>query len=130
MATDAMFAAEKLPHRLKTVVNLTCVILSARCGVRAMFPQAAGDDWGKGVRLLVVEDEPRIGEILKKGLERSGFAVDIVRLCADAKEALALVPYDAAILDLGLPDGDGLALLDHLRPRADRIPILVLTARD
>ncbi len=82
------------------------------------------------MRLLVIEDEPRIGEILKKGLERAGFTVDVVRFCVDAKEALALVSYDAAILDLGLPDGHGLALLDHLRPRPDRIPILVLTARD
>ena len=82
------------------------------------------------VRLLVIEDEPRIEEILKKGLERAGFVVDVVRFCNDAKEALAVTPYDAAILDLGLPDNDGLELLAHLRPRSDRLPILVLTARD
>ena len=82
------------------------------------------------MRLLVVEDELRIAEILKAGLERAGFVVDAVRSCADAREALTLTAYDAAILDLGLPDGDGLKLLAELRPKFDRVPILVLTARD
>src|SRR5215475_12983918 len=82
------------------------------------------------VRLLVIEDEPRIAEILKSGLARAGFVVDVVRLLGDAREALALTAYDAAILDLGLPDGDGLKLLAELRPAPNRIPVLVLTARD
>lgn len=82
------------------------------------------------MRLLVIEDEPRIAEILKSGLERAGFVVDTLRLCAEAREALALTAYDAAVLDLGLPDGDGLSLLAELRPKSNRIPILVLTARD
>src|SRR6516164_9086714 len=82
------------------------------------------------MRLLVVEDEPRISEIIKAALERAEFAVDTVRLRADAREALANTPYDAAILDLGLPDGDGLNLLAELRPAGNRIPILILTARD
>jgi len=82
------------------------------------------------VRLLVIEDERRIAEILKNGLVRAGFAVDVVHLLADAQEALALTPYDAAILDLGLPDGDGIELLAEPRPAPNRIPILVLTARD
>ncbi len=58
------------------------------------------------MRLLVIEDEPRIAEILKSGLQRAGFTIDVVSLCADAREALAMTVYDAAILDLGLPDGD------------------------
>src|SRR5947209_1471355 len=82
------------------------------------------------VRLLVIEDEPRIGEILKTGLDRAGFAVDLVRSCGDARAAFELTPYDAAILDLGLPDGDGLTLLAEWQRVANRIPILVLTARD
>jgi len=82
------------------------------------------------VRLLVIEDEVRIGEILKSGLQRVGFAVDVVRLCAEAREALALTAYDAAILDLGLPDSDGLALLSELRASRNGLPILILTARD
>ena len=56
--------------------------------------------------------------------------MDTVRLRADAREALANTAYDAAILDLGLPDGDGLNLLTELRPAGNRIPILILTARD
>ena len=82
------------------------------------------------MRLLVIEDEPRIAEILKSGLEWAGFVVDTLRLCAEAREALAITGYDAAVLDLGLPDGDGLSLLAELRPKPNRIPILVLTARD
>jgi DNA-binding response OmpR family regulator len=82
------------------------------------------------MRLLVIEDEPRIAEILKSGLERAGFVVDTLRLCAEAREAFALTAYDAAVLDLGLPDGDGLSLLAELRPAYNRIPVLVLTARD
>jgi DNA-binding response OmpR family regulator len=82
------------------------------------------------VRLLVVEDEPRIAEILKSGLEGAGFVVDVVRLRADAREALALTAYDAAILDLGLPDGDGLKLLTQVRAAHNGVPILILTARD
>ena len=82
------------------------------------------------MRLLVVEDEPRIAEMIKAALERAEFVVDTVRLRADAREALANIPYDAAILDLGLPDGDGLDLLRELRPAGTRIPILILTARD
>jgi DNA-binding response OmpR family regulator len=82
------------------------------------------------VRLLVVEDEPRIAEILKVALGRAGFVADTVAVCADARATLAVNPYDAAILDLGLPDGDGLRLLSELRNAGSQIPILVLTARD
>jgi DNA-binding response OmpR family regulator len=82
------------------------------------------------MRLLLVEDEARIAEIVKRRLEQAGFAVDTVRLCADAREALSLTAYDAAILDLGLPDGDGLNLLTELRSARQRLPVLVLTARD
>jgi DNA-binding response OmpR family regulator len=82
------------------------------------------------MRLLVIEDEPRIAEILRPPLEQAGFAVDFVRLCAEGRAALASHPYDATILDLGLPDEDGLHLLAELRARGDTLPILVLTARD
>src|SRR3954471_6142756 len=82
------------------------------------------------MRVLVVEDEARIAEIVRAALLRDGFAVDIIGLCADAREALATTPYDAAILDLGLPDGDGLKLLKELRGKGNAVPVLVLTARD
>ena len=82
------------------------------------------------MRLLVVEDEARIAEIVRHALQREGFVVDAVSLCADARQALSLTAYDAAILDLGLPDGDGMKLLGQLRSAGDPIPVLVLTARD
>lgn len=82
------------------------------------------------MRLLIVEDEARIAELLQRALERADFVVDAVRLVADAREVLSVIPYDAAILDLGLPDGDGMKLLGELRSAGNRIPILVLTARD
>ena len=82
------------------------------------------------MRLLIVEDEARIAEILTAALQRVGFAIDAVSRCADAREALSLTPYDAVVLDLGLPDGDGLGLLAQVRSARNQLPILVLTARD
>jgi DNA-binding response OmpR family regulator len=82
------------------------------------------------MRLLVIEDEERLVEVLKSALGRAGFVVDAVETAADAREALALVAYDAAILDLGLPDGDGLAILAEARRAGRNIPALILTARD
>ena len=82
------------------------------------------------MRLLVVEDEPRIVEVLRAALGRAGFVVDAVTTVADARAAAPLVAYDAVILDLGLPDGDGMELLVALRRAGNRVPVLVLTARD
>jgi len=82
------------------------------------------------MRLLVVEDEARIVEVLRAALSRAGFAADAVETVAEARAALPLVAYDAVILDLGLPDGDGLVLLAELRRDGSRVPVLVLTARD
>jgi DNA-binding response OmpR family regulator len=82
------------------------------------------------MRILIVEDEVRIAELVEGALARAGLVSDTVALFADAKAALAVTPYDAAILDLGLPDGDGLRLIRDLRLARSQIPILVLTARD
>ena len=82
------------------------------------------------MRLLIIEDEARIAEIVRSALARAGFAVDAVGLYSEAQEALAANRYDAVILDLGLPDGDGLALLKEMRKRGNAVPVLVLTARD
>jgi len=82
------------------------------------------------VRLLIIEDEARIAEILQSALSRAGFTVDAVDLCDDGRAALAANPYDAVILDLGLPDGDGLALLKEMRAAGNTVAVLVLTARD
>jgi len=82
------------------------------------------------MRVLVIEDEARITENLQDALSRAGFVIDSARRCAEARDALAVTVYDAAILDLGLPDGDGLDLLAELKSSRNRIPVLVLTARD
>jgi DNA-binding response OmpR family regulator len=82
------------------------------------------------MRLLVIEDEARIAELVQSSLTRAGFVVDAVATVADAHEALSLVAYDAAILDLGLPDGNGLTLLARTRRAGNKLPVLVLTARD
>ncbi len=82
------------------------------------------------MRLLVVEDEQRIVEVLKNGLEKAGFIVDAVGTIASANTAISNISYDAAILDLGLPDGDGLDVLKTARKQGSQLPVLVLTARE
>ncbi|MGH6882553.1 response regulator transcription factor [Hypericibacter sp.] len=81
------------------------------------------------MRLLLVEDNDRLAHFLAKGLGMEGFAVDHVGLIEDAEAALATMRFDAILLDLGLPDGDGMDLLKRLRARNDTTPILVTTAR-
>lgn len=78
-----------------------------------------------GVDLLVVEDDPTISEPLVSGLRREGFDV---RLAANGAEAMQGPPVDLVLLDLGLPDLDGLEVCRRLRARTD-IPIIVVTAR-
>lgn len=82
------------------------------------------------MRLLLIEDEARIVELLSAALSRANFAVDTVGTCADGQAALSSLPYDAVILDLGLPDSDGMTLLNSTRAAANNIPVLILTARD
>ncbi len=82
------------------------------------------------MRLLIVEDEQRIVDVLKNGLENEGFVVDTVNTAANADYAINNFSYDAAIIDLGLPDGDGLSVLRSARSHGVQLPILILTARD
>ena len=82
------------------------------------------------MRLLIVEDERRIVEVLQTGLAKAGFVVDSVHCVEDGRNALTTVRYDTMVLDLGLPDGDGLKLLSEIRRAGDQVPVLVLTARD
>ncbi|HEX5327850.1 MAG TPA: response regulator transcription factor [Acetobacteraceae bacterium] len=77
-----------------------------------------------------MEDEPELATLLRGALLRAGFAVDLAPGITPAKDHLAVVRYDAIILDLGLPDGEGLDLLLWLRQRRDTSPVLILTARD
>jgi DNA-binding response OmpR family regulator len=81
------------------------------------------------MRLLLIEDNDRLAHFLMKGLDAEGFAVDHVGLIDEAEAALATMRFDAILLDLGLPDGDGMDLLKRLRAKGDTTPILVTTAR-
>jgi two-component system copper resistance phosphate regulon response regulator CusR len=82
------------------------------------------------MRILVVEDESALAQSLAKGLRQAAHAVDLAPTLAEARTKLALEPYDAVVLDLGLPDGSGLTLAREIRGRGDRVTILMLTARD
>mgnify|MGYP005813365063 CR=1 FL=1 len=82
------------------------------------------------MRVLLAEDNARLAALMAEGLAAEGFAADVVASVAAAREALAVVGYDLLLLDLGLPDGDGMALIRALRRRHDATPILVITARD
>ena len=82
------------------------------------------------MRILVVEDEGELAILVRSALERAGFAVDLAPDLTLADDHIALTAYDALVLDLALPDGDGLALLRRLRARGSTLPVLVLTARD
>ena len=82
------------------------------------------------MRILLVEDDGLLGDGLRTGLRGDGHAVDWVTGCGAATAALATEPFDLVVLDLGLPDGDGLDLLRRLRREGRELPVLVLTARD
>lgn len=91
------------------------------------FLRAIAKRWA--VRLLLVEDDPALRKGLLAGLVERGFAVDAVAGADEAEGLLALNPYDLLLLDLGLPDRDGLDFLRELRERGNLLPVLVLTAR-
>ena len=82
------------------------------------------------MKILIVEDERRIGLFIKKGLMEQAYAATWVRTCAEARDALCESNYDAIVLDLGLPDGDGLDLLKEWRHSGFLEPVLILSARD
>jgi two-component system response regulator QseB len=80
--------------------------------------------------VLIVEDDAMLRDGLSVGLRLAGFSTEAVEDCADARQALAAGGFQAAVLDLMLPDGSGLDLLAELRARGDALPVLLLTARD
>lgn len=81
-------------------------------------------------RILLVEDHERFAGLIRKGLAAHGVAVDVVGRIGEAWAALSQVPYEALVLDRGLPDGDGITLLQRLRNAGNGVPCLILTARD
>ncbi|MDR7331895.1 response regulator transcription factor [Roseateles asaccharophilus] len=81
-------------------------------------------------RILLVEDHERLAQLVSSGLSAAGIAVDAVQRIDAAWSALQQVSYGALVLDRGLPDGDGLTLLNRLRASKLSVPCLVLSARD
>ncbi|MBA4137869.1 MAG: two-component system response regulator QseB [Opitutus sp.] len=82
------------------------------------------------MKILVVEDERKVGKFIENALSEQAYTVRHVTTCASARDALAESPYDAVVLDLGLPDGDGLHLLRTWRDAGFNEPVLILSARD
>ena len=82
------------------------------------------------MRILLVEDDPMIGESVAEGLKSEGYAVDWVRDGKEAELSIAATPYSLVLLDLGLPRRDGIEVLKGLRERHVDVPVLVMTARD
>ncbi|ATE59896.1 response regulator transcription factor [Thauera sinica] len=82
------------------------------------------------MRLLLVEDDAALGERLRGRLAQAGYAVDLVADGIDGAHLGATEPYDAVILDLGLPRKPGLAVLRDWRAAGNTVPVLILTARD
>lgn len=82
------------------------------------------------MRILLIEDDPMVASGIQEGLEKAGFSVDRLDAAEPAESALGLIQYDVAIVDIGLPQMDGLELIRRLRRQGQRIPVLILTARD
>lgn len=82
------------------------------------------------MRILLAEDDEVLSDGISKALKQCGYTVDHVNSGADADVALATAPFDLAILDLGLPQMDGLQVLKRLRSSGKKLPVLIVTARD
>lgn len=82
------------------------------------------------MHVLLIEDDELVGSGIRTGLELAGFTVDWFMRAGDARIALANLDSDLVVLDLGLPDADGLTLLQEWRAQGITVPVLVLTARD
>jgi CheY-like chemotaxis protein len=81
------------------------------------------------MRLLLVEDNEELAQLLSQRVQAAGYEADLLVTAADALTAVMTTRYAAMVLDLGLPDGDGLSVLREIRQREDPLPVLVLTAR-
>lgn len=81
------------------------------------------------MRILLIEDDRLIGDGLNEGLNRLSFTVDWFKTGDEGYEALFQAPYDAVVLDLGLPDRNGLSILKEWRQKKRKEPVLILTAQ-
>jgi DNA-binding response OmpR family regulator len=81
------------------------------------------------MKILVVEDERKLGQFVQKGLQEAAYTATLVGTCAAAEDALAESHYDAIVLDIGLPDGSGLDVLRRWRQSGFSEPVVILSAR-
>jgi DNA-binding response OmpR family regulator len=81
------------------------------------------------LRILCIEDNPTVGAIVKSALERASHTVDHVSSAEDGQAAMSSMSYDAVVLDLNLPDRDGLEVLRKLRRANNAVPVLILSGR-
>jgi DNA-binding response OmpR family regulator len=82
------------------------------------------------MRVLIVEDDPGIAGGLAATLKAAGYAVDVCGTLGQARAALQVESFELVLLDLNLPDGDGLGWLRQLRADGHTLPVLIMTARD
>lgn len=82
------------------------------------------------MRLLLVEDDQMLAAGIKQGLATAGYVVDIVESAENAIDAMTSDGFDAAIIDIGLPQMNGMELTQRMRQRGQTMPVLMLTARD
>lgn len=82
------------------------------------------------MRVLLAEDNARLSALIAEGLSEEGYTLDHFATLTDANEAATSISYDLILLDLGMPDGDGVDFIRNLRRRRATTPILVITARD
>jgi len=81
------------------------------------------------MRLLVVEDDKKTAAFIVKGLQRAGFAVDHATNGEDGLHLALTEPYEAAVIDLTLPKGDGLSIIEELREKKIKTPVIILSAK-
>jgi len=80
------------------------------------------------MKILLIEDNVRLSELVKKNLIKSGFVTDIAKDIEEAVHNLKNYSYDAIVLDLNLPDGNGMSFLKQIRDKKNQIPVIILTA--
>ena len=82
------------------------------------------------MRLLIIEDDPMLGDLMARAIGGAGYRVDWVLTAEDGLASITTQAYDAIILDLGLPSADGMDIVRQIRQRRDNTPVLIVTAQD
>ncbi|WP_261780688.1 response regulator transcription factor [Clostridium botulinum] len=82
------------------------------------------------MRLLIIEDNIELANSMKMGLEKMGFHIDVSNTGSDGEEKASINEYDVILLDLNLPDIDGIEILNYLRSESIETPVIIVTARD